>query len=146
VVLLYFLVLILFFWSARKQATVSRSNTEAEYKAIANATTELIWVEALARELGISLKKKPCLWCDNLDATFLSANPVFHARTRHIEIDFFFVRERVAASQLDVRFISSKDQVADGFTETLYNKKLVEFKRNLNLSQVRLRGVLDVFF
>jgi histone deacetylase 1/2 len=90
--------------------------------------------------LGISLKEKPCLWCDNLSATFLSANPVFHAGTRHIEIDFFFIRERVAARQLDVRFISSKDRVADGFTKTLSNKKLLEFKRNLNLSQVSIKG------
>jgi histone deacetylase 1/2 len=90
--------------------------------------------------LGISLKEKPCLWCDNLGATFLSANSVFHARTRHIEIDFFFVRERVDARQLDIRFIYSKDQVADGFTKTLCNKKLVEFKHNLNLSQVSING------
>jgi hypothetical protein len=99
-----------------KQPTVSHSSTEAEYKALANAIAELIWVEALVRELGVILKEKPCLWCDNLGATYLSANPVFHARTKHIEIDFFFVRERVARKQLDVRFISRKDQIADGFT------------------------------
>jgi histone deacetylase 1/2 len=121
-------------WSARKQATVSRSSTEAEYKALANATTELIWVEALLRELGVKLKEKPCLWCDNLGATYLSVNPVFHARTKHIEIDFHFVRERVAANLLDIKFISSKDQVADGFTKALPVKQLNEFKRNLNLS------------
>jgi hypothetical protein len=112
---------------------VSRSSTEAEYKAIANATTELIWVEALIRELGVSLKEKPCLWCDNLGATYLSVNPVFHACTKHIEIDYHFVRERVANKRLDVKFISNKDQVADGFTKALPVKKLSEFKRNLNL-------------
>jgi hypothetical protein len=122
-------------WSARKQATVSRSSTEAEYKALANATTELIWVEALLRELGVKLKEKPCLWCDNLGATYLSVNPVFHARTKHIEIDFHFVRERVADNLLNIKFISSKDQVADGFTKALPARKLDEFKRNLNLVQ-----------
>ena len=115
---------------------MSRSSTEAEYKALANATAELIWLEALIRELGVSLLDKPCLWCDNLGATFLSANPVFHARTKHIEIDFHFVRERVARKQLEVRFISSKDQIADGFTKTLCPKKLDEFKRNLNLCKL----------
>jgi hypothetical protein len=122
-------------WNAKKQASVSRSSTEAEYKALANATVELIWVEALLRELGVKLQQKPCLWCDNLGATYLSVNPVFHARTRHIEIDFHFVRERVASNRLDIRFISSKDQVADGFTKALPVRNLDEFKRNLNLSE-----------
>ncbi|XP_071683600.1 uncharacterized protein [Lolium perenne] len=101
-------------WIARKQDSVSRSSTEAEYKALANATTELIWVEALLRELGVRLREKPCLWCDNLGATYLSANPVFHARTKHIEIDYHFVRERVANNRLAIKFISTKDQIADG--------------------------------
>jgi histone deacetylase 1/2 len=121
-------------WSARKQATVSRSSTEAEYKALANATAELIWVQALLRELRVSLRARPCLWCDNLGATYLSANPIFHARTKHIEIDFHFVRERVASKQIEIKFISSKDQVADGFTKALPVKTFEEFKRNLNLS------------
>jgi histone deacetylase 1/2 len=120
-------------WSARKQATVSRSSTEAEYKSLANATTEMIWVEALLNELGVKLREKPCLWSDNLGATFLSANPVFHARTKYIEVDFHFVRERVAAKRLAIKFISSKDQVADGFTKALPVKNLYEFRRNLNL-------------
>uniref|UniRef100_A0ACD5WYA4 Uncharacterized protein n=1 Tax=Avena sativa TaxID=4498 RepID=A0ACD5WYA4_AVESA len=78
-------------WGAIKQPSVSRSSTEVEYKALATATAELVWVETLVRELGVSLKEKLCLWCDNLGATYLSANPVFHARTNHIEIDFYFV-------------------------------------------------------
>ena len=120
-------------WSARKQATVSRSSTEAEYKSLANATAEVIWVESLLEELGIKNNRISCLWCDNLGATYLSANPVFHARTKHIEIDFHFVRERVAAKKLEIRFIPSKDQVADGFTKALPTRSFDEFKSNLNL-------------
>jgi histone deacetylase 1/2 len=123
-------------WSARKQATVSRSSTEAEYKSLANATAEVMWVQTLLKELGVRGPKFARLWCDNLGATYLSANPVFHARTKHIEVDFHFVRERVAQGLLQIRFISTKDQVADGFTKPIPVRQLEEFRRNLNLDRV----------
>jgi len=120
-------------WSVRKQPTVSRSSTEAEYKAMANATAEIIWLEQLMTELGVKVQRTSILWCDNLGATYLSANPVFHARAKHIEIDFHFVRERVMRKQLQVRFISSGDQLADGFTKALPVAKMNTFVRNLKL-------------
>jgi histone deacetylase 1/2 len=120
-------------WTARKQPTVSRSSTEAEYKALANATAEMLWVQKLLTELGIPHPAKARLWCDNLGATYLSANPIFHARTKHIEIDFHFVRERVAQKLLEIRFIHTGDQVADGFTKALPVFKLSQFRHNLNL-------------
>jgi hypothetical protein len=120
-------------WTARKQPTVSRSSTEAEYKALANATAEMLWIQKLLTEIGVKHPPKARLWCDNLGATYLSANPVFHARTKHIEIDFHFVRERVAQGLLDVRFIATGDQIADGFTKALPVIKLKKFRDNLNL-------------
>jgi hypothetical protein len=71
-----------------------------------------------------------------LGATYLSANPVFHARAKHIEIDFHFARERVLRKQLEIRFISSKDQIADGFTKPLPYRAFEAFKDNLNLSKL----------
>ena len=121
-------------WQSKKQATVSRSSTEAEYKALANATAEVIWVQSLLDELGISQSRVPILWCNNIGATYLSANPVFHARTKHIEVDYHFVRERVARKQLEVRIISSNDQVADGFTKAQLLRQLAGFRRNLNVT------------
>jgi hypothetical protein len=74
-------------WTARKQPTVSRSSKEAEYKALANATAEVIWVQTLLTELGAPQPRAACLWCDNIRATYLSANSVFHASTKHIVVD-----------------------------------------------------------
>ena len=94
----------------------------------------------MLKELGVKTRQIPCLWCDNLGATYLSANPIFHARAKHIEIDFHFVRERVAQKLLDIRFIPTGDQVADGFTKPLQLSQLQAFKNNLNLEEFRLRG------
>ena len=83
-------------WCSKKQQIVARSSSEAEYKSLANATSEIIWIESLLNELQIKMNHASILYCDNIGATYLTANPVFHARTKHIEINFHFVRERVA--------------------------------------------------
>ena len=119
-------------WSSKKQPTVARSSTEAEYKAVANAASELLWIKSLLRELRISLPA-PILWCDNIGATYLSANPVFHARMKHIEIDFHFVREQVAARQLRVSIISSQDQTTDLLTKALPKPRFQLLRTKLNV-------------
>jgi EAL domain-containing protein (putative c-di-GMP-specific phosphodiesterase class I) len=73
---------------------------EAEYKAIANATAEIVWIQSLFQELRVSHPPAVVLWCDNLGATYLSTDPVFHARTKHVKIDYHFVREQVARNNL----------------------------------------------
>jgi hypothetical protein len=124
-------------WGSRKHPTVSRSSTEAEYKEVANATAEVIWIQVLLRELGISQNRPPNLWCDNIGATYLTANPIFHRRMKHVEVDYHFVRERVASRQLDVRIISSKDQVADIMTKPLAGPSFSKICHNLNLISYR---------
>ncbi|KAJ1702707.1 hypothetical protein LUZ63_002486 [Rhynchospora breviuscula] len=89
-------------WSAKKQHTVSRSSTEAEYRSLVLTCAEILWLQYLLNELYVSLATPPTLWCDNIRATFLASNPIFHARTKYIEIDYHFVRERVATKQLRV--------------------------------------------
>ena len=66
----------------------------------------------MLKELGIYHTQTPYLWCDNLRATYLLVNPVFHARTNHIGIDYHFVRERVSNKELDIRFLRTKLQMA----------------------------------
>jgi hypothetical protein len=103
---------------------------------LADATTEVIWVQTLLKELGVSQTRSAVLWCDNIGATYLSANPVFHARTKHIKIDYHFVRERVAQKLLDIKYIPSGDRVADGFTKPLARGQLELFRHNLNLDKL----------
>jgi hypothetical protein len=127
-------------WSTQKQQTVSRSSTEAEYKAIANATTEIVWIQSLLHELGVPQPHATVLWCDNLGATYLSASPVFHARMKHVKIDYHFMRECVAKKQLEIQFTSTNDQVTDGLTKSLSSQKFMNFQHNLNLERLGLRG------
>jgi hypothetical protein len=92
-----------------------------------------MWIQTLLDELGASQSKAVVLWCDNIGATYISVNPVFHARTKHIEVDYHFVRERVAQKLLDIRFIALGDQVANGFTKSLSTRQVEVFHYNLNL-------------
>jgi hypothetical protein len=94
----------------------------------------MMWAQKLLTELKIKHPAMVQLWRDNLGAKYLSANPIFHARTAHIKIDFHFVRERVAQQLLGIQFINSGDQVVDSFSKALPSVKLKQFRCNLNLS------------
>ncbi|KAB1227925.1 Retrovirus-related Pol polyprotein from transposon TNT 1-94 [Morella rubra] len=133
-------------WSSRKQPTIARSSTEAEYKAVANATCELLWVQALLRDLGVSISSPPVLWCDNLGATYLTSNPVMHSRTKHVEVDYHFVRDRVASKSLRVSFLSSKDQLADLFTKPLSVHRFSMLRTSLAVHPLQLgsRGAVRI--
>jgi hypothetical protein len=81
---------------------ISRSSTEAKYRSMIVACSEIIWIQQILQELNISPSIPPILWCDNFGATFLVANPVFLARTMYIEIKYHFIREKVANKSLMV--------------------------------------------
>lgn len=80
-------------WSAKKQVTLSRSNTKAEYKAMAITAVELTWLTYVLKDVVVSMKSTPMLYWDNICALRLTVNPIFHARTKHVAIDFHYVRE-----------------------------------------------------
>lgn len=106
-------------WRTKKQSVVARSSAEAEYRAMASTVSELIWLRCLLQELGVSICEPTILHCDNQAALHIAANPVFHERTKHVEMDCHFVRERVASKEIQPRKISSNEQIADLFTKGL---------------------------
>jgi hypothetical protein len=114
-------------WCAKKQKTMSRSSTKAEYKAMTDATAEIMWVHVVLDELRIPYPLNAKLWCDNMGAKYLASNPIFHGRMKHVEIDYHFVRDRVVKRLLDVQFISTGDQLADGFTKALLQGRFCDF-------------------
>ncbi|KAI0524414.1 hypothetical protein KFK09_003782 [Dendrobium nobile] len=96
-------------WSVKKQSTIARSSAEAEYCALASATTEIIWLRQLLQELGNEQKAPTTLYCDNTSAISLAHNPVYHARTKHIEVDYHFIQNCIKDKTIQVQHISSKD-------------------------------------
>lgn len=106
-------------WCAKKQPTVARSSTEAEYRAMAQTAADLVWLQSLLTELCVPVSPPHVLWCDNRSAMALASNPVFHARTKHIEIDYHFIREQVLAKKIVLCYIATNAQLADIFTKGL---------------------------
>ena len=111
-------------WCSKKQKGVARSSTEAEYRAIAHTTGELLWLRNLFLELRITITSQPVLYCDNLGATFLSANPVFDSKMKHLALAFYFIRENVQNGTLKVVHVPSGDQLADFLTKPLTRPRL----------------------
>jgi hypothetical protein len=120
-------------WSSKKWSTVSRSSTEAKYRAMTVATAELMWLQTLLTELGITCTHLPSLWCDNLSTTFLAANSIFHTRTKHIELDFHFVREQLQSKHITVHFVCSADQLADALTKCLPKARFLLLRDKLTV-------------
>lgn len=87
-------------WSSKKQSGVARSSTKAEYRVVANTASEIRWISSLLTELGIELPTMPVIYCDNIGATNLAANPIFHSRMKHLALDYHFIRDNVKAGTL----------------------------------------------
>jgi len=107
-------------WRSKKQSVVARSTAEVEYRAIATTTCEIMWLLSLFRDLGLSHLAPAVLKCDNQAALYIAANPVFHERTKHIEVDCHFIRKKMQAGLICPSYVPTKAQLADIFTKVVY--------------------------
>ncbi|CAH9106732.1 unnamed protein product [Cuscuta europaea] len=118
-------------WRSKKQPTVSRSSTKAEYRAIAYTVQDTLHIRSILFELGFPIFRHVRLLCDNVSASYLSVNPIQHARSKHIDIDYHFVRERVGHGDLLVQYAPTKFQLADIFTKSLAPQQFLFLRDNL---------------
>ncbi|KAK4389999.1 Retrovirus-related Pol polyprotein from transposon RE2 [Sesamum angolense] len=124
-------------WRSKKQTTVARSSAEAEYRAMAHTTSEILWLKNLLKELGFMYDDPVPMHCDNQAAIHIASNPIFHERTKHIEVDCHFVREAVMSQEICTPFTPSSEQRADIFTKALGGKPFDVLCNKL--------GMIDIF-
>jgi hypothetical protein len=106
-------------WQSQKQSIIVLSSTKAEYIAVATATKELIWLQAIIQELGYSLHLPSTIFCDNQSCIALSENPKFHDRSKHIDIRFHFLQEKVQTKILKLEYTSTSTMWANILTKPL---------------------------
>ena len=123
-------------WRSKRQKTVSLSSAEAEYRAMTGACCELTWLRYLLKDLGVLLKEPALLYCDNKAALHIAANPVFHERTRHIEMDCHYIRDKIQDGSVVTRFVSSTHQLADVLTKALGKEIFTPMIRKLGVQDI----------
>ncbi|KAJ4707017.1 Retrovirus-related Pol polyprotein from transposon TNT 1-94 [Melia azedarach] len=107
-------------WKSKKQQVASRSSAEAEYHSMANNTCEIVWLIHLLQELHVKHSGPTLLYYDNQAAFHIAANPVYHERTKHIEIDCHLVREKLQAGIIKTMHITTMHQLVDLLTKALH--------------------------
>jgi len=110
-------------WESRKQRTVALSSTKAEYMALSEATKEALYLTRFVKDLGFDRLSRVCILCDNNGARKLAENPVFHGRTKHIDVRHHFVREVLNRGELSVEFTPTSEMAADVLTKSLSKLK-----------------------
>lgn len=120
-------------WRSKNQPAVSKSSAEVEYRTLGYTVVETVWIRKLLYDLGVVVHDPVRLYRDNINATYISTNPIQHDRRKHIAVDYHFVCEQVTASNLVVQYIPTNLQIADIFTKGLSGKQFLFLKSNLSI-------------
>ncbi|GJZ11354.1 ribonuclease H-like domain-containing protein [Tanacetum coccineum] len=135
-------------WKSKKQNTLSKSSTKAEYRALASVTSEVIWILIFFKDLEIDNLLPVVLHCDSNYAIKIAVNPDFHERTKHLEIDLHFIREQILSGVIKTVKVDSTNQIAEILTkglDTLQHNELVKKLRMFDIYHLRLRGMLKLY-
>lgn len=122
-------------WRARKQATVATSSTEAEYRAAYEATQEVVWLRQLLKDFGYTQQGPTSLRCDNQGALALSKNPLYQSRSKHFDVVYHWIRERVDDSTIQPSYIQTSLMLADFLTKALHHPKFDFCAKGLHIQQ-----------
>ncbi|KAK4409428.1 Retrovirus-related Pol polyprotein from transposon RE2 [Sesamum angolense] len=120
-------------WKTKKQDAVSKSTAEAEYRSLASTVCDLTWIGYLLRDLNIAFPTPSPLFCDNKAAIHITANPIFHERTKHLEIDCHIIRDKFKSGFVLPTHVTAKGQIADVLTKPLSGPAFVSLRSKLNL-------------
>jgi hypothetical protein len=125
-------------WSSKKQPKVALSSMEAKYKGATIAACEIVWLQKLLSNWGQLMDAPIVSYCDNISNILFTNNPIYHARTKHIDVHYHFIREKVLTKEIDLIHISTKDQIVDIFTKALGTDKLKKFQKMFGVLEVDL--------
>ena len=120
-------------WSSKKQPTVSLSSTESEYKALTNATCEAVWLWRILANLKKEQSGSTRIDCDNKSVIKLTHKPIYHARSKHIELQYQFIQENIESNEIDLVFCNTKDNMDGIFTKPLGKLKFEVFRSKLGV-------------
>lgn len=122
----------------KKQQTMSRSSAEAEYRSMDSVVVEVTWLLGLFKELGVSIKVPVTILSDSKSDMQVAANPIFHERTKYIEIDYHFIRHKIKDGMVRTIYVNTKDQLADILTKGLSQAQHIHLLGKL--------GVLNILY
>jgi hypothetical protein len=123
-------------WRSKKQNVVARSTAEVEYRSMALGVSEGLWLQRLLFELGLSEKSLIMLYCDNKVAINIANKPVQHDRTKHVEIDHHFIKEKLDSGEICLPFVRTTEQLADVFIKGLYTAEFSNVIYKMNMKNI----------